>query len=65
MPARALQARTSSFTKCRRLSSRRLPSFTNAVVVLCPLDGGKAEAGALYQLGANVPPSAATRQLPT
>ena len=30
MPASALHARTSSLTKCRRLSSRRLPSLTKA-----------------------------------
>ena len=61
----ALHASTSSRTKCRRLSSRLLPSFSDAADVLRPRDGGSAAAGVWYQLGANVPPSAATRHGPT
>jgi hypothetical protein len=61
----ALHAATSSRTKCRRLSSRLLPSLSDAADTFLPLDGGKAERGELYQLGANVPPSAATRHGPT
>src|SRR5712691_12964188 len=62
---RFLQARTSSRTKCRRLSSRLFPSFNAAPAVLRPRDGGSCAAGEWYQLGANVPPSAATRHGPT
>ena len=61
----ALHAITSSRTKCRRLSSRLLPSFSDAADALRPFDGGSAAAGVLYQLGAKVPPSAATRHGPT
>ena len=36
-----------------------------APTALRPRDGGSAAAGVWYQLGANVPPSAATRHGPT
>src|SRR5437899_687062 len=65
MPPSALHASTSSRTKCRRLSSRLLPSFSDAAAFLRPFDGGSAAAGVLYQLGAKVPPRAATRHGPT
>src|SRR5689334_7855845 len=60
-----LHSITSSRTKCRRLSSRLFPSFTDAALVRVPREGGNAAADELYQLGANVPPSAATRHGPT
>jgi hypothetical protein len=47
------------------LSSRDLPSFNDKADGFGPFDGGSAAAGVLYQLGANVPPSAATRHGPT
>src|SRR5260370_13364230 len=65
MAESALHARTSSFTKCRRLSSRLFPSFVVTAAVLRPFDGGRAETGSWYQLGAKGPPSAATRPGPT
>src|ERR1044071_7719560 len=62
---RLLHTRTSSRTKCRRLSSRLFPSLSAAPAALRPRDGGSCFAGVWYQLGANVPPRAATRHGPT
>jgi len=47
------------------LSSRLFPSFNDVADALRPFDGGSDAAGVLYQLGAKVPPSAATRHGPT